>query len=113
MKQPDAIVILHRARELLADPEHWIQGAYAVDRDSVPQAADGPTAVRWCIVGALRKIGGLPDPEEREDQVVVCQRWLSRHAGNVSISNWQDMPGRQHAELLQVMDAAILEDPVA
>lgn len=48
--------ILQKARDLIADEDHWTRGAYARNeegKDVEPWRSD---AVRWCAVGALARV---------------------------------------------------------
>jgi hypothetical protein len=48
--------ILTKARALIANKEHWCQGAYAMRADGEYADPSGPDAVRWCALGACIKV---------------------------------------------------------
>jgi hypothetical protein len=45
---------LQAAHDLLS--KHWTRGALARRRDNLECPADDPLAVKWCALGALRKL---------------------------------------------------------
>lgn len=45
--------ILTRARELIADPEHWTKHTLARNPDGKPISPFNPAATCWCAEGAL------------------------------------------------------------
>jgi hypothetical protein len=49
----NAVEQLTAARELIADPEHWTQGAFARDDHELACSSRDPNAQRWCAWGAL------------------------------------------------------------
>lgn len=51
-----------KAWQLLEDPKHWTQEAFARDKDGQQVDESSPDAICWCVVGACRK---LYTPEER------------------------------------------------
>lgn len=44
-----------KAWELLSDPTHWTQGAFAKDAKGQDVTFDDPKACCWCTIGALRR----------------------------------------------------------
>ena len=50
--------ILTAAQDLIRDPKHWTQRAYARDRHGAGVGSNHPNAVCWCADGAIRKCGG-------------------------------------------------------
>lgn len=55
-----ALEILTLAQELIRDPKHWTQGAYARNEHGTPTGACNPAAVRWDASGAILKVAGAP-----------------------------------------------------
>jgi hypothetical protein len=47
------VEVLEGARNLIANPDHWVQGAYATDQHGNSVLSHG--AVRFCAVGALKR----------------------------------------------------------
>jgi|SRR5215469_5307515 len=50
--------ILKAALKLVSDPKRWTKSVFAVDKNGYSVPSTDPSAVRWCAVGALTKIGG-------------------------------------------------------
>lgn len=48
--------------ELLTGPEKWTQYTIARDRQDRPCGAESRRAVRWCLIGALRRC--YPEPSD-------------------------------------------------
>jgi hypothetical protein len=53
-----AYEILTAAQELIRNPKHWTQGAYARDAQGGKVGALNPNAVCWCMSAAIIKCGG-------------------------------------------------------
>ena len=51
----DASICLRRAAERLTKPHAWTQGAAARNARGLPVGFNDPSAVRWCLAGAVRK----------------------------------------------------------
>jgi hypothetical protein len=87
------------ARDLIADPERWTQGAYARDVNDEPTMALSASACKWCPVGAVMRVTGSP------------YGWgpgtgaLSVAANGLSASVVNDEQG--HAAVLAMFDRAI------
>jgi len=91
--------ILVKARELIAEPERWTQGAFARDehgfsRYVCPGEFDYTC---YCASGALRAAGGY----------TTHPAYNAIHTGGPAVCVWNDAPGRTHAEVLAAFDAAI------
>jgi len=54
----DELQAMKRARALITDPEHWTQDAFARDKAGTRLTAHDPSAVSWCMAGAVIKCGG-------------------------------------------------------
>jgi hypothetical protein len=52
------------AMELLNKPSSWTQGNLAITKDGVPCNPCSPSAVSWCLMGALDKC--YSDPIDRD-----------------------------------------------
>jgi hypothetical protein len=50
--------VLSAARELIADPEHWTQGTYAIENTGNEVYPDESNAYAFCSAGALAKASG-------------------------------------------------------
>lgn len=91
--------ILRRARDRIATPERWTQGAYR--RDANGKKCNPDEAVCWCSVGAITSICNI---RKREDWAPVD--FLGEVVGD-RIGVWNDAPNRTHAEVLDAFDRAI------
>lgn len=47
-----------KAYELLANPDSWIKNSFAKDKNGKRTTPSNPSAVKWCIVGAVSKCYG-------------------------------------------------------
>lgn len=54
--------ILQKARDLLAQPGKWGQGAYACDADGNIVKPNSDAACRFCALGAVYHVMGLEGP---------------------------------------------------
>jgi len=109
------VEILQSARKTLSVPDHWIQRAYARDvyNDIVSVCAAG--AYCLCLVGAIERAsiditdGDNTVGEMRAAEAVVASCIGGKFSGvsAPAIIRWNDTPGRTHAEVLAVLDAAI------
>ena len=105
---PSVAQVLRDARNLIAAPERWTQGALARDRCGMPMAPDSPHARRWCMVGAIRVVIVEVDGDLFWDCVdaVDAVDAVSDVIGGGTTA-WNDLPGRSHAEVLAAFDEAI------
>lgn len=96
--------ILIKARELIADPEHWIQGVNAQDADESEVDPEDETAVCFCMAGALLHVGA-GDAAFRIEAHAALVRAAQATCGLISPFN--DDPDRTHADVLAAFDKAI------
>jgi hypothetical protein len=101
---PTVKEILVKARELIALPEHWCQGIEASDLNR-PCSINDPAANRFCLGGAVNKAGMLlgSNLDRRSD----ARGYILRKLTTGTITWWNDQAGRQHSEVLAVLDEAI------
>jgi hypothetical protein len=57
--------IVARAREIIVEPEHWLQGELAIAADRMSVDPTDPRAERFCVVGALRRAAHEIAPAEK------------------------------------------------
>lgn len=95
--------ILRGARELLSVRKRWTKGVYARDAFCVRVNSGNPSAVSWCLRGAINKVSGKHD----RDQTAASSLLEGLLPDGLSIADWQDRPERTHAEVLDVLDRAI------
>lgn len=104
-----ALEILVRARELLTDPDRWIQGEFGLDSDGeainsargVIAAAEAGALSCMCMLGALLVAEGTVHG------VVLRTDEIEKALGIEFIDRFNDARDRTHAEVLARLDAAI------
>lgn len=85
-----------KAHELLAKPESWIRGNWALDVVGRAVSPDDRHAVCWCLAGALERCyPGFPQRRIVRDRL--------RDRIQLSIVDWNDRTVRGHAEVLQIL----------
>lgn len=115
----ESIEVLRGARELLTDPARWVHhGPLAVNAEGKPAGEpDDPEwgwvddegdslaedATAWCLVGACQRAAGeaiwFTDP--------LLQPLRDAINSPLPLGQWNDQPGRTHADVLTALDAAI------
>lgn len=94
--------LLREAKELIADPKRWAQGAFARDSGGAVVAALDPAAVRWCAIGALVAV----DRSDGRNQCFAAHNALAGHLHGCSgLQTFND--SHEHAEVLALFDRAI------
>ena len=101
---------LQRARDLLAKPASWTQGAAFRNKHGLPVAVYGrPAACKFAVSRSLR--GALHVAEAGPNAIGLVLYVIHDYS---TLREWNDAPGRTHAEVLDVLDRAIrLAKPVA
>lgn len=82
---------------LLADPDAWTQRADARDASGMSIAFDSPTAVCWCLYGAMHRCVPRDAWQEVGDA-------LRAAAGPVALSQFNDQA--THADVLALIERA-------
>ena len=103
----DVARVLRAARERIATPERWTQGEYArTDKGDALPADDilSRRASCWCAVGALRAAGVWSDDGNQFTRALADAIGL---LDDYCIPDWNDTPGRTHAEVLDAFSKAI------
>jgi hypothetical protein len=101
MKDPEeTLLVLKRARTLVESG--WCQKAYATDAVGQQVRPEDPTAVAYCIRGALRAQEADTDLDALND----ADRALERRAMR-GIAGFNDQQGRTKDEVLTLFDRAI------
>lgn len=94
------IDILKNARELIAEPSRWTQGALARDKFGKELPSTSTYATCWCALGALEKVGdGLSFNR------IAASHALTRQCPKGGAAETNDRLG--HDEILQAFDRAI------
>ena len=104
-------LVLIGAREVLSDPARWTQHVWARDADGIATSRFGNDAVCWCVSGAIQLVvaGMLSDPNAATRAAkcaVVC--FVQAACKSEYVTDWNDWPMRQHAEVISGFDAAIV-----
>ena len=94
--------ILRAAKARIATPERWTRGRMARDEDGNGVQSVSEHACAWCSIGAVEAETGAST-----SALVRALRALNRAIDNKPIDDWNDAPGRTHAEVLAAFDRAI------
>lgn len=102
-----ASAILREARALIDKPEKWAQGAYG--RDQYGRKIGGSTrrAVCFCAIGALNSSGGGRAAKDALARALPVGACVPYGRSEASVIEWNDAPGRTHAEVMDAFDRAI------
>lgn len=110
MTQVDApaIQVLERALQLIRSG--WNQRATALDLSGKCVWFTSPSAVSWCLVGALLK--GIHDlsPGAPKGIFALCQSsafQIVKSAVGCPLQTWNDEPGRARQDVILVLERAI------
>jgi hypothetical protein len=86
----------------------WTQGALA--RDAVGQEVepDSPDAVCWCLIGAMQRGAGPTYPNyaalrDTLRQDLGIRREFEALGEEVTLTRWNDTPGRTQAEVVALV----------
>lgn len=99
--------ILQSARELIADPAHWTQSAFARDVNGNDCVSNDPEAVCFCALGALNKAANYYDSKKNATLYFKAKAALRDMIYPHNISMFNDRFDRTHAEILRLFDDAI------
>jgi hypothetical protein len=100
MKLSDKLRKLH---EFLSDPEKWTQRAEARDFLGTATDPEGPDAVCFCPRGAAVHLFG---PEGYRVTLAITYMLIDSGAWP-DVPMWNDIKGRTHAEVLEVIEQTI------
>ena len=111
--EPSTRTILKKARETLEDPARWTKGCSA--RDDTGTALDAswdPSAVSWCLTGAIWSHSHALYPEDSHLARVTAHDAM--HAIRAvtpmeedRLSEFNDHPNTTHRHILQILDHTI------
>lgn len=82
-----------KAYELLADPESWIKGTVAKNKNNEPVKPLSQLAVKWCLIGAVYKCY----PNNKFSMLTK----LSNRIYDVSV--WNDHPHTDHSMVISLL----------
>lgn len=100
----DVREVLVKARELIADPERWVQHMNASTADRRMVASTSCDACKWCANGAVMKVAGTCWNEN----YLPAMRTLDQIGGG-DIVHFNDT--HTHAEVIAAFDRAIASTP--
>ena len=105
-RRPESIgstlVVLGRARQLIADEQRWCQRAFARTWLKIPVPVQSGAARRFCAVGAIMRAGselGLP----YQDAFIALEWQTAR-----PVEEWNDDPQRTHADVIAAFGGAVM-----
>jgi len=92
-------------KELLSDPKSWTQFPAAQDKNGSPVFTDDPTAVCWCLSGAVQKVYGPEIEIPIYDKIrAAIRKFHPMLIDNVVFFN--DDPNTTHEMVMQVLEEA-------
>lgn len=103
--------ILIKAKEVIVNPENWIQNYYAYNKNGSPVGrGTHPDAVCFCSVGALQKVVGSNVPDNASEEFLNSNkiRELTKVLGEAAgetITEYND--SHTHSAVMEVWDKAI------
>lgn len=99
--------ILTKARELVAKPGGWTQGEFGRDKDGLRAVYSSP-AVSFCAYGACIEAAAKYDGADTRVWASATDALTAQiKKAGVSITVWNDTPGRTQAEVVELFDKAI------
>jgi hypothetical protein len=98
------IQIVERARELIADEQHWCRRHFGEDANGFPASPTSPSAIKWCGLGAL--IAAAYQLTHNADAAYqVGYQVLRPRYGSATLIHINDVRG--HAAVLALFDEVI------
>ncbi len=88
--------VLQAARDLIADPDHWCQGALAWDGKR-PVGPHDPEAVAWCVIGAIDAVASVHE--------AVTAKGMLQITTACPLEFFND--GHSHGDVIAAFDQAI------
>lgn len=114
LSKVDFIKIVLRTKELLAQPEAWLQGRLALDKNNEAVPVLNENAKRFCLIGAMERavydilVGGVKEKQYlfHQDEIVYGNLLLFGEL-DAGLVNWNDDLRRTHAEVLAMLDKVV------
>lgn len=94
---------LTKARELIADPDHWTKGVLARDDLDITTSTTSENACKWCSVGAVDAVCG--DDYDAYYDAVGKLNFQAVKRGYDFVAELND--STNHATVLEMFDDAI------
>jgi hypothetical protein len=107
MSKPVTVTIMERAREVIADPEHWCRGSFARGRGGVSVSVGDVSARRYCAIGAiiLAALEITGDTSRARELACSVATKISETGSLVVVNDHQG-----HAAVLALFDKAIASE---
>jgi hypothetical protein len=86
MSRPLEQQIIERAHALIARPESWTRGAFALDAGGDPVSWRSPNAARFCLWGALNRAAFELTGDKRQSITLGERAAATLRAGKPSLS---------------------------
>ena len=86
--------------ELLEKPENWCRKYYAEDANGIRTKPENQSAVRWCVIGAIRKC------YFGQTQQIEAETKLTKVTGTWNLSLWNDCLSTTHQKMLEAVKEA-------
>ncbi len=96
----EVLALLRAARQRIADPKHWTQGAFARDAKGRSVEPRSDAAVCWCALGALDAVSPSFDSETK---------WAAHLYLGVDILAVNDSNAGTHGKVLAYYDRIIAQ----
>ena len=94
---------LQAVKDLIGTPDKWTQKAYARDLIDERVSVDDAEAVKFSLVGAVRKLQTGPEALSALQDAVSAAL-----APGYSIVAFNESEARTHAQVMSLLDAAIM-----
>lgn len=111
LRQLKPVPVLRKTISILSKPGTWTQGSSAKNGIGRVVNPGDTTAVCWCLTGAVMKT--CPEWSARRyvwrylKEALTGNR-LSGFMDGVSLVDWNDRPTRTQAEVLDLLDSALV-----
>jgi len=102
MKVCDALIA---AKKLISKRKHWCTGSFARDAQGEGTDIEDGNTVRWCAMGALRKVTQTPILQSKMPVGFNALHKFSRKLGFVGITNLND--NSSHKKVMEMFECAI------
>lgn len=90
-----------KMHELLASPEKWTKGAYAMDASGLHVPERHPDARRWCLLGAANYCYGLASVAV---EMRIRDALLAGSGDKATgIASWNDAPDRTFDDVRKLL----------
>jgi hypothetical protein len=104
MSRPLKVQIVERARELIADEQHWCRRHFGEDANGLPVSPTSANAIKWCglgaVIAAAYELTHNPDAAYQVGYQAMRPRY-----GSAMLIHINDVRG--HAAVLALFDEVI------